>query len=79
MRKSTATISLVLLGTAMALSGCHSQVKDDDEEKQPGGHGSTGTHFVPIYRGTGTGGGRATATPSARGGFGGIGSRGFGA
>src|SRR5262249_31525383 len=77
MRKSTGTISLVLLGTALTLAGCSSQTEEKDEQRQgAGGHGgSAGTRFVPGFRGGGFAGtGTTSATPSVRGGFGGIGS-----
>ena len=77
MRKSTGTISLVLLGAAVALAGCSTST-DEDEEKQQvaGGHGGTaGAHYVPGFRVGGAGrGGTVTSTPSARAGFGGTGA-----
>ena len=81
MTKSTATISLVLLGTALALSGCSSRSEDEEQDRQGvGGHGGyVGTRIGPTFRGTGSGRvGSVTATPSVRGGFGGIGSGGAG-
>ena len=80
MRKSTATISLVLLGTALALSGCSSRSEEEEENGQGGGgHGGyVGTRVVPGFRGVGGRVGSATATPSVRGGFGGTGSAGVG-
>lgn len=76
MRKSTATISLVLLGTAMAMAGCHSKVRDEEKDKQqqPGARGGvyTGARYIPVPVGTGGGSGTSTAAPSARGGFGGT-------
>lgn len=77
MKKSTGTISLVLLGSALALPGCGSDPRDDeDDRQQAAGHGGyVGTRFVP---GFGGGGRTATSTPSVRGGFGGIGSVGVG-
>ncbi len=80
MKKSTATISLVLLGTAMTVVGCQSRTRDEEKKDQPtsGGHagGYVGTHAFSGARGVGGGG--TTAAPSARGGFGGIGRGGFG-
>ncbi len=81
MKKSTGAISLVLLGTALALAGCSSPSDDEDDPQQGGGgHGGhAGTHFVPVIRGGGFGRpGSVSATPSVRGGFGGIGSGGSG-
>ena len=81
MNKSTGAISLVLLGTALAMAGCSSPTDDEDDQQHGGGgHGGyVGTRVVPGFRGAGFGrGGVATAAPSARGGFGGIGSGGAG-
>ena len=76
MRKSTAAISLVLLGTAVALAGC-SRNEDDEERREGGGGGHVGGVYHGARIGTGigrTGGGTATAAPSVRGGFGGTAS-----
>lgn len=76
MKKSTAAISLVLLGTAMTVVGCQSRTQDEEKKDQPatGGHagGFVGTRVFSGSRGT-------TAAPSVRGGFGGFGRGGFGA
>lgn len=75
MNKSTGTISLVLLGTALALSGCSSPAEEDEDVQNAGGHGGyVGTHYVPGSRLGAGGGGTVAATPSARAGFGGTGS-----
>jgi hypothetical protein len=75
MRKSTGTVSLVLLGTALALSGCSSRSDDEEDRQNAGGHGGyVGTHVGSGFRGVGTGRVGSVATPSVRGGFGGIGS-----
>lgn len=76
MNRSTQAISLVLLGTALALSGCSQS--EEDENQQEGGHGGHGGVFVaPRIGGYGAGRGVGTVgAPSARGGFGGTG--GFG-
>ena len=81
MNKSTGAISLVLLGTAMALAGCSSRSDEDEGDWQD--PDAPRTHVgAPIVRpGLGGGFGRTGsvgATPSARGGFGGIGSVGAG-
>jgi hypothetical protein len=75
MKKSTGTVSLVLLGTALALAGCSHSDDEDEEQQAAGGHGvHSGTHFIPGIRTGGfRGSGRSTvATPSVRGGFGGT-------
>jgi hypothetical protein len=77
MRKSTGTISLVLLGTAMAVAGCSTRSEEEDDENQATAHrgGHAGVRYVPGFRVGGTGrGGTVTATPSARAGFGGTGA-----
>jgi hypothetical protein len=80
MNKSTGAISLVLLGTALALAGCSRPDDEDDEQQGGGGHGvHARTHIVPGIRGGGFGGGRTTvAPPSVRGGFGGTHTGGVG-
>ncbi len=75
MNKSTKSISLVLIGSALALAGC-SPGSDDDEARHGGG-----AHAGPYMRGGSRfrGGGAAVgAGASARGGFGGIGAHGGG-
>ena len=76
MRKSTGTISLVLLGTALAVAGCSSRTdEEEDDRRGTGGHGGyVGTHVGSGFRSGGVRGGSVAASPSARGGFGGIGS-----
>jgi hypothetical protein len=72
---------LVLLGTALALSGCSSRSEDEEEDRHGvAGHGGyVGTRIGPGFRGASpVRGGSVAATPSARGGFGGIGSGGAG-
>jgi hypothetical protein len=78
MNKSTTAISLVLMGSALALAGCSSRTDDDDNNRVRNntGHGGYGggRMIAPVFGG-GTGGGRAvSAAPSARGGFGGTGA-----
>ncbi len=80
MKKSTATISLVLLGTAMTVVGCQSRARDEEKKDQPatGGHGG-GVVGTGVFSGSrGVGGSGTSAAPSARGGFGGFGRGGFG-
>jgi hypothetical protein len=85
MNKSTKTISLVLIGSALTLAGCSSSEADlgvtfdEDEPQNQVNHGHTGGHLgagAGIYaasrilgRGVG-GGGMVGAGVSARGGFG---------
>jgi hypothetical protein len=82
MNKSTGAISLVLLGTTLALAGCSSD--SDDEEGDWHAAGGQRAHVVapiirPGFRSGGFGGGGSVSSgPSARGGFGGIGSVGGG-
>ena len=85
MNKSSGAISLVLLGTALALAGCSSQSDEEggDWSEDDGQQGHRGHVVAPIVGprfGGGLGGGRGSvgAVPSARGGFGGIGSGGVG-
>ena len=78
MNKSTKAISLVLMGSALALAGCYSRT-DDEENNRVGnstGHGVYGGgRFIAPRFGGGVGGGRAvSAAPSVRGGFGGTGA-----
>ena len=77
MRKSTSSISLVLVGSALFLAGCS---RDEEEEQRQGGAGRVG--FIPFFIGGSRGraggpqGGPArTPSPgvSARGGFGSTG------
>ena len=79
MNKSTKAISLVLMGSALALAGCSNWSDDDDDKDRAQGHGGGygGARIVsPGFRG---GGGTAVSTgASARGGFGGIGGFGSG-
>lgn len=75
MNRSTQAISLVLLGTALAMSGC-SQSEDEDQQ-QNGGGGAHGAYMGTRVGGYGAGRGvGSVGVPSARGGFGGTG--GFG-
>jgi hypothetical protein len=80
MNKSTKAISLMLMGSALALAGC-STSRDDDDEDRAQRHGGVygGARVIsPGFRG-GTGGGTSVSTgASARGGFGGIGGFGSG-
>jgi hypothetical protein len=75
MNKSTTAISLVLMGSALALVGCSSRTDDDDNNRvgNSTGHGGYGggRMIAPVFGG-GTGGGRAVS--AARGGFGGTGA-----
>jgi hypothetical protein len=78
MNKSTNAISLVLIGSALALAGCSSATDDDDNKRigNNGGHGfyGGGRAIAPGFGGGVRGGGRSvSAGPSARGGFGGTG------
>ena len=83
MNKSTKAISLVLMGSALALAGCSSRTDDDDDNRVGNnrGHGVYGGSRV-IASGFGGGvrggGGSVSAGPSARGGFGGTGGAGIG-
>jgi hypothetical protein len=81
MNKSTKAISLVLIGSALALAGC-SNWSDDDDEKSAQRHGGVygGARVIsPGFRGGTSGGGSSvSAGASARGGFGGIGGFGSG-
>jgi hypothetical protein len=79
MNKSTKAISLVLMGSALALAGC-STGQDDDDKDRAQGHGGVygGARIVsPGFRGGG-GGTSVSTGASARGGFGGIGGFGSG-
>jgi hypothetical protein len=80
MNKSTKAISLVFMGSALALAGC-SGWSDDDDDNPTQHHGGVygGTRVVsPGFRGGVGGGGSVSAGASARGGFGGIGGIGSG-
>ena len=72
MNKSTSAISLVLIGSALALAGCSSGSDDDDEDDRAarGGHGYVGGGRVIAGPRGGIGRGGAVSTgASARGGF----------
>jgi hypothetical protein len=74
MNKSTKAISLVLMGSALALAGCSSRSDDEDEDDRTaaGTHGYRGG--VPVMiRGSGVGRGSVSSAPSVRGGFGATG------
>jgi hypothetical protein len=76
MNKSTKAISLVLMGSALALAGCSPRTDQDDEDNRVingGGHGVY-TSGRPI--GSGFRGGTVGSGASARGGFGGTGALG---
>jgi hypothetical protein len=73
MNASTRSISLVLLGSAVFLTGCR---RDEDEENRRNG-GYAPRVFIGGGSGIRSGGGTSTAPSSgvsARGGFGGTGS-----
>ncbi len=77
MNKSTKAISLVLMGSALALAGCSSRTDEEEEDRvAQGGHHRHGG-FIPVIipgsRGGVSRGGSVSAGASARGGFGGIG------
>ncbi len=82
MNKSTKAISLVLMGSALALAGCSSRTDDDEDNRvgTNGGHGVYGGSRViaPRFGGGVSGGRSVSASPSVRGGFGGTGSVGIG-
>jgi hypothetical protein len=75
MNKSTQAISLVLMGSALALAGCSSGSDDDEDDRAArSGHGYAGGARLIAGPRVGTGrGGIVGAGASARGGFGGIG------
>ena len=79
MNKSTKAISLVLMGSALALAGCSSRTDEEEEDRvgNGGGHGVyTGGRVIGSrVRGGGVSVGSGV---SARGGFGGIGGIGGG-
>jgi hypothetical protein len=76
MNKSTKVISLVLMGSALALAGCSTRSDDDEDERTAqGGQGYRAGVPVMIPRsGSGVGRGAVSTAPSARGGFGGTGA-----
>jgi len=82
MNKSTKAISLVLMGSALALAGCSSRTDNEDDDRigSNGSHGVYGGSRViaPRFGGGVGGGGSVSAGPSARGGFGGTGGVGSG-
>jgi hypothetical protein len=75
MKKSTASISLALIGTAAFLAGCHSN-NDEDRQRRAGVYVGprigTGSGF------RGTSGTSVSSGASARGGFGATGGVGVG-
>jgi hypothetical protein len=80
MNKSTKAISLVLMGSALALAGCSSRSDDDEDDRTPRHGGVYGGMRVisPGFRGGAGGSSSVSAGASARGGFGGIGGFGSG-
>ena len=69
MKRSTETLSLVLIGSVIAMGGCRSG--DDDEERNGGGRmGVGGAYMVGRALSGGRGVGTATPSVSSRGGFG---------
>ena len=65
MNKSTKVISLVLMGSALALAGCSSRT-DDEEEDRVGGGGGHGGYGGARVIAPGFRGGWEVAYPSAR-------------
>ena len=76
MKRSTETLSLVLIGSVLAMGGC--RTSDDDEEQQSGGR----VGGVAYLGGRALTGGRtvsgSTPSVSSRGGFGGTALTGVG-
>lgn len=73
MKKSTAAISLVLIGSMAAINGCSSRDEDNEERRGGGSHGAHVGHMPIVHGGRTGGGGTATVGGSARGGFGSTG------
>jgi len=72
MQRSTQAITLVLMGSALALVGCARQTEQDEENSSYGG-GVGGIHTVGRVGGGGSPTGGVSNTASARGGFGATG------
>lgn len=68
MKRSTETLSLVLIGSVIAMGGCRSG--DDDEERNGRGRMGGGAYMVGRALSGGRGVGTATPSVSSRGGFG---------
>jgi hypothetical protein len=78
MNKSTKAISLVLMGSALALAGCSSRT-DDEQDDRVGNSSGHGVYTSGRPIGTGFRGGAAVGSgASARRGFGGTGGIGGG-
>ena len=67
MKRSTETLSLVLIGSVIAMGGCRS---GDDDEEGRGGRMGGGAYMVGRALSGGRGVGGTTPSVSSRGGFG---------
>ncbi len=73
MKRSTETLSLVLIGSVIAMGGCRS--RNDDEERNGGGRMGGASAFMLGRAMSGSRGvGGSTPSVSSRGGFGGSGA-----
>lgn len=81
MGRSSKSITLALIGSALMLSGCADEEEDQDQNaNQVAGAGrhSGGVFIAPMIGGGYRGGGMSSPGASARGGFGATGSVGVG-